>query len=68
MPAEKTRVMTSFETDVWNTDYYSVHVEHFDWAVQVDGPGNWAGITDRCSLSSVKFTEVRTPGNQKQIQ
>jgi len=20
--------MTLFETDVWNTDYYSVHVEH----------------------------------------
>ena len=59
MPAEKTRVMTSFETDVWNTDYYSVHVEHMDWAVQVDCPGT----TERCSQSSVKFTDVRTPGN-----
>ena len=54
--------MTWFETDVWNTEYNSVHVEHFDWAVPVDG----SGFPERCSRSSVKFTEVRTQGNWKQ--
>ena len=64
MPAEKTIERTLFESDVWNAVYYNVHVEHFDWVVQVDG----SGFPMRCSPSSVKFTEVRTQGNTKEIQ